>query len=52
MAVFHQASKIQMSLALFILSYEQQRRYWKISIAELKSVTIVSFLRVMSDYLI
>lgn len=41
-----------MSLALFILSYEQQRSYWNISIAKLQSVTIVSFLRVLSDYLI
>lgn len=33
MAVFHQASKTQMSLALFILNYKQQRCYWKINTA-------------------
>lgn len=52
MAVFHQASKTQITLALFNLNYEQQRSYWKTNIAELQSVTILSFLRAMSDYLI
>lgn len=49
MAVFHQASKTQMSLALFILNYKQQRCYWKINTA-LCHYSII--LRVMSDYLI
>lgn len=43
MAVFHQASKTQMSLALFILNYEQQRSYWKINIAELQSILFYHF---------